>query len=129
MKYLGSHISLVILFCTGFFLIPNISGACAKKSVKAVYISCPDKPSKTKDHLSCCKSGTCEKGMSTHNCSEECEHSSCGCTTSTSSLTFHAPVNSDMETHFAEIEQPIFGFKKASYSSGYLSIWLPPKIR
>lgn len=127
LKNLSKHISVFILLALGLFLIPGISYACAKKSASPKQTSCSKDKSKA-EQKDCCKTKTCEKDKNQNDCSGKCKHGSCNC--STSSPSFGLPFSIDLKTknHFAEIKKQIFGFEQAHYSSGYFTIWLPPKI-
>lgn len=124
----SKHICLVILLGLGFVLMPGISYACAKKSTKAEQVYCSKDPSKKTEQKECCKTKTCKKDKNQDDCGGKCKHSSCSCSTSSSSLSL--PVLIDLKTKdlFAETKKLKFGFTQAYYSSGYFSIWLPPKI-
>lgn len=127
LKNLSKHISFVILLCLGLFLIPSISYACAKKSTKTEQASCSKEQSEKSHHKDGCKTKSC-KNCDDKDCSGKCKHSSCGCSTSSSSLSLPIPFDLKGTNHFAEIKKQKFGFKQAYYSSGYSSIWQPPKI-
>lgn len=128
LKNLSKHISVVILLCMGFFLVPSISYGCAKKLAKT------EQNSNSKDQFykaeikDCCKTKSCKRDKDHNDCSGKCKHSSCKCSTSSSSLSLPTLVNIKTENHFAEIKTQKFGFKQAYYSSGYYSFWQPPKI-
>ena len=117
----NKHICLVMLLGLGFFLMPVFSYACAKKSTKSAKTSCSKGQNKKSEQKECCKTKTCKKD-------KNCEHNSCSC--STSSWSFSLPAPSDLETknHFAQTKKQKFDFDRAYYSSGFLTIWLPPKI-
>ena len=128
LKNLSKHISFVILLCLGFFLMPSISYACAKKTTKTEQKSCSKDQSAKAEHKSSCKDKSCKKCKDGHDCDGNCKHSSCGCSTSSSSVSLPIPVDLKTAAPFAETKKQKFGFKEAYYSSGYSSIWQPPKI-
>ncbi len=128
LKYLSKHISFVILLCLGFFLMPSISYACAKKAAKTEQVSCSKEQFQKAEHKSNCKDKSCKKCKDGHDCDGNCKHSSCRCSTSSSSLSIPIPTDLKLTTPFAETKKQKFGFKQAYYSSGYYSIWQPPKI-
>ena len=128
LKNLSKHISFVILLCLGFFLMPSISYACAKKTTKTEQKSCSKDQSAKAEHKSSCKDKSCKKCKDGHDCDGNCKHSSCGCSTSSSSLSIPIPTDLKVTTPFVETKKQKFGFKQAYCSSGYSSIWQPPKI-
>lgn len=66
----------------------------------------------------CCKSGK--------DCEGNCGNPACNCPTNNTNFTI--PV-SDYQTLAKRIyRKQIFYHKKSNYTSGFLSIWLPPKI-
>lgn len=128
LKNFSKHISFVILLCLGFFLMPGVSYACAQKSTNVEQKSCSKEQSKKSEHKSSCKDKTCKNCKNGHDCDGNCKHSSCRCSTSTSSLSLPTPIDLKITNPFAETKKQKFGFKQAYYSSGYYSIWQPPKI-
>ena len=128
LKNLSKHISFVILLCLGFFLMPSISYACAKKTANTEQKSCSKDQSAKAEHKSSCKDKSCKKCKDGHDCDGNCKHSSCGCSTSSSSVNLQIPIDLKITHPFGETKKQKFGFKQAYYSSGYSSIWQPPKI-
>lgn len=128
LKNFSKHISFVILLCLGFFLVPGISYACAKKAFKTEQKSCSKDQSQKLEHKSSCRDKSCKKCKDGHVCNGICKHGSCGCSTSSSSVSLQIPIYLKVTTPFAETKKQKFGFKQAYYSAGYSSIWLPPKI-
>ena len=128
LKNLSKHISFVILLCLGFFLMPNITYACAKKAVKTEQKSCSKEQSKKSEDKISCKDKSCEKCNDGHGCNGKCKHSSCKCSISSSSFGLPILIDIKTENQFAEIKTQKFGFKQAYYSSGFHSFWQPPKI-
>ncbi len=125
---MSKHISFIILLCLGFFLIPSISYACAKKTAKTEQKSCSKDQSTKAVKKDCCKTKSCKKDSEHNDCNGKCKHSSCRCSTSSSSLSLPIPLDLKTTNHFATTKKQKFGFKQAYYSSGYSSIWQPPKI-
>lgn len=128
LKNLSKNISFVILLCLGFFLMPSISYACTKKTAKTEQKSCSKEKSEKSHHKGSCKDKSCKKCKDGHNCDGNCKHGSCGCSTSSSSVSLLIPIHLKVTTPFAKTKKQKFGFKQAYYSSGYSSIWQPPKI-
>lgn len=100
--------------------MPSISYACAKKTAKTEQKSCSKEKSEKSHHKENCKDG--------HDCGGECNHSSCRCSTSSSFVSLPIPFDLKVTDPFADTKKQKFGFKQAYYSSGYSSIWQPPKI-
>ena len=128
LKNFSKHISLVFLLALGFFLMPSVGYACAKKSVKIEQTSCSKDQSKKAEQKECCKTKTCKKNKNHNDCNGKCKHSSCSCSTASSSFSLPIPIDLRTKNHFAKIKKQRFDFKQANYSSCYFSIWLPPKI-
>lgn len=129
LKNLSKHISVVILLCMGFFLVPSISYGCAKKLAKTVQNSNSKDQFYKAEIKDCCKTKSCKRDKDHNDCSGKCKHNSCRCSTSSSSSSLPIPIYIRNENHFFEIKQQKFDFKQAYHSSGFSSIWQPPKIR
>lgn len=128
MKYLKIHISIILLFCVGFFLTPNQSYACSKKTAKAEQSGCARKQSGKPEQQACCKTNSCKKDNQHGDCSDQCKHNSCRCGASVSSISLPASIDLKTTNHFAELKKQKFGFRQAYYPTGFFPIWLPPKI-
>ncbi|MEC3875205.1 hypothetical protein [Chryseobacterium salviniae] len=128
LKNLRIHIGIITLICLGFFLIPTQSYACSKKSTRTEQASCEKEHSKKSEHKSSCKDKSCKKCKDGHDCGGNCKHSSCRCGASTTSLNLPIVIELKAKNLFAAAKKQKFGFKQAYYSSGFFSIWLPPKI-
>lgn len=128
LKNLNTYIIMLTLFCLGFLLMPHPSNACSKKTTKTEQSSCAKKNRKDSKGKDCCKTKSCKKNKEAKDhCSDNCQDKSCTNNSPSSSLA----LPSHLETHrnyFAEIKKQPFVFEQIHYSSGYLSIWLPPKI-
>ncbi|MCA6439183.1 MULTISPECIES: hypothetical protein [unclassified Arcicella] len=128
MENLSKHIGFVILLCLAFFLLPDTSYACTKKVAKTEQKTCSKDQSSTAEKKDCCKTMSCKKGKHHNDCGGKCKNCSCGCINSVSSLNLHIPLGIVTENYFAEVKKKKFDFSPAYYSSGYFSIWQPPKI-
>ncbi len=128
LKNLSKHINWIFFLCLGFFLVPSISYACAKKTANSEQKSCPKDQSAKAEHKSSCKDKSCKKCKDGHNCDGNCKHGSCGCSASSSSVSLTIPLDLKVTNPFAEIKKQKIAFKQTYYSSGYSSIWQPPKI-
>jgi len=128
LKTLSKHISFVILICLGFLLIPSTTYACTKKTTKTDLKSVSKSQFHKAEIKDCCKAKSCKRDKNHNDCSGKCKHSSCRCSTFSSSLSLPIPFYLKNENQFVEIKQQKFDFKQAYYSSGFSSIWQPPKI-
>ena len=129
LKNLEIHIGVLILFCLGFFLIPNQSYACSKNSTKTEQSACSKKQTARSEHKDCCKAMHHKKCNGSKDCGGNCKGNSCRCVPSTTSLSVPAIIGLKINDQFADAKKQKFGFKQAHYSSGFYSIiWLPPKI-
>jgi len=107
----------------GFFLIPEQTYACSSKKMQSKESACKKMPAgKYKAKSSCCKGDKHKK-----DCSGKCKNGLCQCAPG-SSVSITVATVSDLQKRFAEFQKQTFGYKPAYYSSGYSSIWLPPKI-
>lgn len=129
MKSLSKHITLLSLLALGLFLMPNESYACSKTDTKMEKSSCSKNQSKTSTHKHhSCKDKSCKKGNNSNDCGG-CAGSSCRCGKYCgNSLNVPIIIGLGLKYPTANARKQIFGFKQAYYSSGFLSIWLPPKI-
>lgn len=128
MKDLRKHISFVILLCISFLLLPSKSYACTENTANTEIRSYSNDPSSKAQKKDCCKMQSCKKDRHHNNCNDGCKHSSCRCSTSSTSFGLPIPIDLKTEIRFAEIKQQKFGFNQSYYSSGFSSIWQPPKI-
>ncbi len=127
LKNFSIHISILTLFCLVFFMMPSQSYACSKNSTKTEQSSCSKEKTKKSEHKKGCKDKSCKK-CNNDNCGGGCTHNSCRCGASTTSLSVPPIIELKAENHFTATIKQKFGFKEAYYSSGFFSIWLPPKI-
>lgn len=128
MKVFSKHISLVILLCLGFFLLPSITFACAKKTTKVEQKSCSKDQSIKSSKHDCDHDKSCSTDKQHKKCGGKCKHNSCKCSTTVTSLSLPAYITFSSKKIFAETKKQKFGFKQAYYSSDISSIWQPPKI-
>ncbi|WP_162817820.1 hypothetical protein U0035_14055 [Niabella yanshanensis] len=118
------HIGLLLLLALGLFLAPNPSYACSKTSTKTEKATCSKKKAK-KDSS---KTEACKKNKHHNDCGGKCKNASCYCSTSASLFSW-LPLTKEKEKDcFVTVKKQKCSFEEACYSSGYFSIWLPPKI-
>ena len=113
-------ISFMLL--VGFLLIPTNSVACGSKSVKTEK-SCCKKINSDKKCCSESKTGSKEKG-----CKGKCGHSSCTTASGQSSMTFFNTIAFEIKTIAFSSKESSFTYTNNNLSSGYVSLWLIPKI-
>ena len=118
------HIIIIIL-TLGFFLSPTLSYACGTKTEK----SCCKKETTSKtEKKDCCKNK--QSKDEDKSCGGKCGHSNC-----TSSTSINFSLISFYEIEFKNnsfdfsAEKPKFHHSKTFISSGFTSVWLPPKIK
>ena len=128
LKNWAKYLSLLTIFTLGFLLIPNTSYACAKNVREMAPSSCSKKQDQHSPLKDLTKDKSCEKENQHKACDDQCKHSSCGCGTSAPSFGLHAVLTLHTKNHPSERTKQRFFFKHAHYSSGYFSVWLPPKI-
>lgn len=121
---LKKHIGVLLLLALGFFLAPNLSYACSKTSTKTEKSACSKKKSKKVSS----KANACKKNRHHDDCGGKCKHDSCYCSTSASAFSWLPLTEAKEKNSFVEVKKQKRSFEEACYSSGYFSIWLPPKI-
>ena len=118
-------ISIIFIMSLCFFLAPMNTFACEKKAV-ANCCSTAKKAETAKK--SCCT----EESHKTDNnsCGGKCGHSNC-----TSVSSSHLSVLTFFECEFKNnsfsisISKPVFYHSESFVSAGFVSVWLPPKIK
>ncbi len=123
-------IHIVFLIVTiGFFLMPSLIYACEMKSGKSC---CSKEMSSSNDKKAdCCKkSNPSESKDKDHDggCNGKCGHSNCVTTSTQFSVTFFEIKFNNNNFDFS-VEKPKFYHSETFISSGFTSVWLPPKIK
>lgn len=117
---------LLLVFTLGLVL-PSSGFACGKSSTK-IEKTCSSKKSEAKScKMDCCKSGiTHEKNDD--GCNGKCGHNSCNC--SSSCHPFAIPIEQEIRntTESQLFDKELFMYSENYKLSGFLSIWLIPKI-
>ena len=129
LKNLSKYIIVFIFMGLGLLLVPGITYACAKKTVYHKQASCSKDDSKNEEQKDCCNTDSAKTDGHEQDCKDTCNHSSCRCSTPSTSLGLDTFNEFCTASHFTETRKQKFCFRETYYSSGYLSIWLPPKIR
>ena len=111
---------ILLMLLLGFFLAPNKTIACTMKveSMSCKKVSCSESKS-------CCKTHDNSSTKQNNGCNGKCNHS-------TTSSTFNAgiiqPIHTDLKVNLIWIQNQNFYYSKTTISSGYISIWVIPKI-
>lgn len=120
------HIILII-FVLGFFGTPTSSYACGTKSTKTEKSCCKkNKESNKAEKKSCCKK---KSANNSDGCDGNCNDSDCSCPTTNSTvfaLTFYTELYK--QTTFPQNKISKSYYNETYLSSGFHSIWQPPKI-
>ncbi|QOI98869.1 MAG: hypothetical protein HRU69_08365 [Flammeovirgaceae bacterium] len=118
-------IYIALLSLTGFLLTPPDTYACGSKS-ENLENTCTKKSDTQKGKKSCCDTDNVQCNNHGRDCDGKCGNPNC-----------HCPANHTYFTipYFVKFSgfkliphKPNFYYQDSFYSSGFLSIWLPPKI-
>jgi hypothetical protein len=116
---------LIIILTLGFFMLPTLSYACGTKTEKSCYKK--EKTSKT-EKKDCCN-GKHSKDKD-NSCGGKCGHSNCTSSTSVNfSIFSYYEINFKNNSFNFSTEKSKFHHSKTFISSGFTSVWLPPKIK
>lgn len=119
---------LPIIFLLGFFLVPAEVSACTshtKESFKKEK-SCCDHHSSDRESKHACKKDCCKDSAGDSGCSGNCGAKSCQ--TSAQSFWVHQIFGGSYHAFEYETKNSYYFYKQPYYSSGFHSIWQPPKI-
>jgi hypothetical protein len=117
-----THIFFFI-FLFGFFLMPIQAEACGMKSEKKKHTT---EKSQTKSTDDCCGSQSDKKGK--EGCNDKCSHSNCRCVTVISILSSEKWNEIEVDCFNFSSKEESFYLHTANLSSGFYTIWSPPKI-
>lgn len=120
------RIFILLIVMLGFFLTPTLTYACGKKTEKTEKSCCEKSPSQTGDTKECCKKSHSQNDKNDDGCNGQCGNSSCYCPTINITIAF--PVFSELRHSVFYTEKLSFFFTETYISSGFHSIWQPPKI-
>ena len=110
------------ILLVGLLFTPTNTFSCGTKSVAIQKSCCKNNKSDKK----CCsenKSGNKEKG-----CKGKCGHSGCSTTSAQSSMTFSTTLEFELKTIDLYSKKSSFLYTNNNLSSGFVSLWLIPKI-
>jgi len=119
------QIFILLAVVLGFFLTPTPTYACGGTAGKTEKSCCAKGTSKT-DKKDCSQQEHSKKSDTNDGCGGQCENPSCHCPAFSfnSILPFFPELNHN--AYFAKIQS--IPYTETYASSGFLSIWLPPKI-
>lgn len=119
------QIYILLIALLGFFLTPTLTYACGKSHTKTEKSCCDKKTSQT-DKKDCCKNKSSHNQKDNDNCGGKCGNSSCHCPTAP--LAIVLPFVTEMKYYNIFLEKVTIAYTEIYISSGFHSIWLPPKI-
>ncbi|MEX0995841.1 MAG: hypothetical protein WDZ45_02185 [Flavobacteriaceae bacterium] len=109
----------------GFIMTPTVTYACSSKSNETEISSNNSNKESLQKNDSCNKEkGQC--GEHEKDCDGKCGNSNCHCPSS--SISFTIPFFAQLSQTKIILSKPKFYYQETYYSSGFTSIWLPPKI-
>lgn len=108
----------------GFFLTPILTYACGKLAEKTEKSYCEKGLSKS-DTKDCCKSHS-KSDKNDDGCGGMCKNPFCHCPTTPHTVVL--PIVAEMKHHYIFFEKVTIVYTETYTSSGFCSIWLPPKI-
>lgn len=109
----------------GFIMLPTVTYACSSTSNETEINSNNSNNASLQKNDSCNKEiGQC--GNHGKNCDGKCSNPICHCPTSCTNFTI--PFLAQFSQVKLILSKPNFYYQETYYSSGFLSIWLPPKI-
>ncbi len=118
---------ITFLLLIGFFLIPMESYACGTESEK-IEISCNDQTDSEVEKKESCDKEKEQCDKHEKDCNGKCGNPDCHCPTNCT----YFVVSSFAYIQFSQTKMIVskskFYYQEAYYPSGFLSIWLPPKI-
>jgi hypothetical protein len=118
-------IYIALLTLIGFFLTPTDIYACGSKS-ETVENTCSNQSQTEQEKKDCCDTEKGQCGKHGKDCDGKCGNPDCHCPTSHTNFTI--PFLIKFSGIKLILNKPIFYYQDSFYSSGFLSIWLPPKI-
>ncbi|WP_251795752.1 MULTISPECIES: hypothetical protein [unclassified Arenibacter] len=116
---------IVFLTALGFFLTPTLSYACDSKSEKIETI-CNKQSDSEIQKKDCCNEEKGQCGKHENQCDGKCGNPTCQCPSHCPN--FSTPFLAQFSLGKMILSKPNFYYQDTYYSSGFLSIWQPPKI-
>ncbi|HRP91094.1 MAG TPA: hypothetical protein PKX92_13770 [Edaphocola sp.] len=118
------QISILLIVMLGFFLTPTLTYACGKPAEKTEKSCCKKETSQT-EKKDCCKSHS-QDDKNDDDCNGQCGNHSCHCPTI--NITIALPFFPELNHSVFYAEKLSFFYTETHISSGFRSIWQPPKI-
>ena len=119
------QIYILLIVMLGFFLTPTLTNACGKSHTKTEKSCCNKKTSQT-DKKDCCINHT-DNNQNNDGCDGKCKNHSCHCPTVCFGCTL--PFTSEPKYSILVVsKKQFFPYTNPYPSSGFHSIWQPPKI-
>lgn len=119
------QIYILLMVLLGLFLTPTLTYACSKSHTQTEKSCCDKKTSQT-DKNDCCKNKSSHNQKDNDDCGGKCKNASCHCPTAP--LAFALTLDAGMKNHIIVLEKLTIGYTQSYISSGFHSIWQPPKI-
>ena len=119
---------LLIIFIIGFFSTPTLTYACGTKTDKTERFCCKKNKSGKIERKDCCKNHKSKNSKNKDGCGGKCNHPSCRYLGVHFAFNLHFPTELKTKTCFSKSKKVKFYFQEAYCSSGFLYVWLPPKI-
>lgn len=116
---------IALLTLIGFFLTPTDTYACGSKS-ENIENTCTKQSNTETEKKDCCDTEKGQCGKHGKDCGGKCKNPSCHCPTAP--LAFALTLDAGMKNHIIVLENLTFGYTQSYISSGFHSIWQPPKI-
>jgi len=116
---------IALLSLIGFFLTPTDSYACGSNSENIENTSTIQSYTKT-EKKDCCNTEKRQCGKHGKDCDGKCGNPACHCPTNCTNFTI--PFFDGFLGITIIVSKPNFYYQDTYYSSGFLSIWQPPKI-
>lgn len=115
----------ILFLILSITLMPSIVFACASGSEKSC---CKKEITKSETKSNCTETSPTPAGDEDceGNCGGDCGHNNCHCSGTTLHVLFIATTKSNVFQ--TKVEKQFFPKRDTPPSSGFLSIWLPPKI-
>lgn len=116
--------TIIIILTLGFFMLPTLSYACGTKSESGC---CKKETTSKTEKKDCCKNK--QSKDKDNSCGGKCGHSNC--TSSSVNLSIISLYEIEFKNNIFDfsIEKPKFYHSETFISSGFTSVWLPPKIK
>ena len=117
------YIALFTLF--GFIMTPTTTYACGPKS-ENIEDTCSKQSNRDKEKNDCCDTEKGQCGDHGKDCEGNCGNPACHCPTNCTTSTI--PFSDGFSGITIIVGKPNFYYQDTYCSSGFLSIWQPPKI-